>query len=402
VGRLPDEKIMLAALGIMFWTEVLIEAPVIMLLSTSTALTTSAQAYQVVRRFTIHLNLLVTVVAVAFIDPLYDLVLRRLMGIPPEIADPTQTGMRIMALWSAAIGWRRFNQGILIRFGQPRHVTWGTVLRLVTSATVAATLVHVGRFSGIVVAATTFMISVTTEALYAWWKSRPIVARLRAEKEPPSRRLTYRAVLDFHLPLAATSVLSFLALPLLNGGLARMASPQEALAAWPVLYSIILLFRGPGIALPETVISLLKGSDDIPPLRRFCWLIAGLSTLGLALVSITSILSPVSAIRCRRQQQSGTTRDGGCSHQPADPRDCRPQQHVPRHTHVTPGDATHLLGHGDLPSRHRVRRGPWCGPQGPGYPHRQHRRHHRDAAGGGVSGQSQSGKHAQPMTAIGT
>ena len=292
VGRLPDERIMLAALGVMFWTEVLIEAPVIMLLSTSTALTTSAQAYQMVRRFTIHVNLLVTVVAVAiaFIDPLYDLVLRRLMGIPPEIADPTQTGMRIMCLWSAAIGWRRFNQGILIRFGQPRQVTWGTGLRLVTSATVAGSLVHVGTFSGIVVAATTFMVSVSAEALYAWWKSRPIVARLRAEQGPPTQQLTYRAVVDFHLPLAATSVLSFLALPLLNAGLARMTSPQEALAAWPVIYSIILLFRGPGIALPETTIALLKGSDDIPPLRRFCWLIAGLSTLALVLVSVTSIL----------------------------------------------------------------------------------------------------------------
>ena len=37
VSRLPDEKIMLAALGVMFWLEVLIEAPLVMLLSTSTA-----------------------------------------------------------------------------------------------------------------------------------------------------------------------------------------------------------------------------------------------------------------------------------------------------------------------------------------------------------------------------
>ncbi|MEE3262193.1 MAG: hypothetical protein VX290_05060, partial [Candidatus Latescibacterota bacterium] len=47
VSRLTDAKLMLAALGIMFWLEVLIEAPLIMLLSTSTALTTSAQAYGV-------------------------------------------------------------------------------------------------------------------------------------------------------------------------------------------------------------------------------------------------------------------------------------------------------------------------------------------------------------------
>jgi progressive ankylosis protein len=292
VGRLPDEKVMLAALGIMFWTEVLIEAPVIMLLSTSTALTTTAQAYRVVRRFTIHMNLLVTgvAVAIAFVDPLFDLVLRRWMGIPPEIADLTQTGMRIMSLWSAAIGWRRFHQGMLIRFGEARQVTWGTVVRLVTSATVASGLVLAGRFSGIVVAATTFLLSAVAEALYAWWRSRAIVAQLHANKEPEGDDLTYRTVLEFHTPLAATSVLSFVALPLLNGGLARMPAPQDALAAWPVLYSVILLFRGPGIALPEVVIALLKTSHDIGPLRRFCWLVTGLSTLGLMLASVTPIL----------------------------------------------------------------------------------------------------------------
>lgn len=292
VGRLPDEKIMLAALGVMFWTEVLIEAPVLMLLSTSTALTTSAQAYQVVRRFTIHLNLAVTsvAIAVAFVGPLFDLVMRSWMGIPTDIADLTQTGMRIMSPWSAAIGWRRFNQGILIRFGQPRQVTLGTVVRLLTSVTVAGCFVYNGTFSGIVVAATTFLLGVTAESLYAWWKTRPIIAKLQADAAPSADVLTYRAVLDFHLPLAATSVLSFIALPLLNGGLARMATPQDSLAAWPVLYSVILFFRGPGIALPETVIALLKKADDLPSLRRFCWIVAALSTVALSLVALTPLL----------------------------------------------------------------------------------------------------------------
>lgn len=293
VGRLPNEKVMLAALGVMFWTEVLIEAPIIMLLSTSTALTTTAQAYRVLRRFMIHINLAITVVAVAvaWLDPVFDVVLRGWMGIPSEIADPTQTGMKIMSLWSGAIGWRRFNQGILIRFGQPRQVTWGTVVRLCTSASVAGGLTWAGGFSGIVVAATTFMCSVTTESIYAWWKTRAIVAQhLRIDEQPPDEPLTYNAVLKFHLPLAATSVLSFVALPLLNAGLARMAQPQLSLAAWPLLYSVILLFRGPGIALPETVIAMLRDGGNQQPLRRFCWVVAGGSTAALAFFVLTPLL----------------------------------------------------------------------------------------------------------------
>lgn len=293
VGRLPEAKLMLAALGVMFWLEVLIEAPLIMLLSTSTALTTSAQAYRVLRRFMIHLNLSVTVVAVAiaFVDPLFDLVLRTWMGIPDSVADPTQTGMQIMSFWSAAIGWRRFNQGILIRYGQPRQVTWGTLLRLSTSALTATTLVLYGGLTGIVVAATTFMLGVTSEALFAWWKSRAIVRRhLRHDPEPPAEPLTYRAVLEFHLPLAATSVMSFIVMPLINAGLARMQSPYESLAAWPIIYSILLLFRGPGIALPEAVIALLRTTHDLLPLRRFCYTVAAASSLVLVAFVFTPML----------------------------------------------------------------------------------------------------------------
>lgn len=293
VGRLPNEKLMLAALGVMFWTEVLIEAPIIMLLSTSTALTTTAQAYRVLRRFMIHINLAITVIAVvvAWLDPVFDMVLRGWMGIPIEIAEPTQTGMKIMSLWSAIVGWRRFNQGILIRFGQPRQVTFGTVVRLCTSASVAGGLTWWGGLSGIEVAATTFLSSVTTEALYAWWKTRAIVAQhLRTDDQPPVDPLTYRAVLAFHMPLAATSVLSFIALPLLNAGLARMAQPQLSLAAWPLLYSVILLFRGPGIALPETVIAMLRAGESQQPLRRFCWMVAAGSTAALAIVALTPLL----------------------------------------------------------------------------------------------------------------
>ena len=88
----------------------------------------------------------------------------------------------------------------------------------------------------------------------------------------------------------AMSRMDFGALPLLNAGLARMPTPQLSLAAWPILYSIILFFRGPGIALPETVIALLRHAEDLPPLWRFCWWVAGVSTTLLALVTLTPVL----------------------------------------------------------------------------------------------------------------
>ena len=131
IARLPDMQTQLAAFGIVMSLEIAIESPVIMLLATSTALSTSARNYLTLRRFMIWINVLATATAVlvAF-TPVFDLVVRSLMGIPPDIADAAQPGMRIMTLWTAAIGVRRFYQGVMIRHGQTRSIGYGTAARL--------------------------------------------------------------------------------------------------------------------------------------------------------------------------------------------------------------------------------------------------------------------------------
>ena len=54
-----------------------------MLLATSTALATNGRNYRVLRRFVIWLNTLVTIVAILVAStPLFDLIVRRIMGIP--------------------------------------------------------------------------------------------------------------------------------------------------------------------------------------------------------------------------------------------------------------------------------------------------------------------------------
>lgn len=62
------------------------------------------------------------------------------MGVPEHIAAAARSAMAIMILWSAAIGWRRFYQGILIRYGETRRVSYGTLVHLLASAGTAALL----------------------------------------------------------------------------------------------------------------------------------------------------------------------------------------------------------------------------------------------------------------------
>ena len=63
--------------------------------------------------------------------PLWDLLTGTWMGLDPEVARLTRTSLLILLPWPAAIGYRRFYQGLLIRTGLTRRVAWGTVIRLV-------------------------------------------------------------------------------------------------------------------------------------------------------------------------------------------------------------------------------------------------------------------------------
>ena len=165
IARLADVETQLAAFGIVMSLEIAIESPVIMLLATSTALCTSARNYLTLRRFMIWINVVATAVAllVAF-TPLYDFIVRSLMRIPSNIADAAQPGMGIMTLWTAAIGVRRFYQGVMIRHGQTRSVGFGTVARLISSGGTGILLAVFTGLPGVYVGSIALMAGVLTEA----------------------------------------------------------------------------------------------------------------------------------------------------------------------------------------------------------------------------------------------
>lgn len=289
VNRLPDEVVMLAALGIVFAVEVTIEAPVINLLSTSTALVRDRPSYLVVRLFTLHWMalLLVTATLVAF-TPLFTLVVERLLGTPPEVAHWVRPGLQIMVLWTPAIGWRRFLQGVLIRFGRTRTIAVGTVLRLVGTAGTALALAAWSSLPGIHIFAWGLLIGVLIEAAYVTWVARPVIRDL---PEASGRPLSYRRLFDFHLPLAMTAFLTLASQPLVTFTLARLDQPTISLAAWPLVFQALLFLRAASLALPEVVIALADRDGAAPLLRRFAIQVA------VAVAAFTAVLVATPLLR---------------------------------------------------------------------------------------------------------
>lgn len=291
MARLPNPTVSLAAYGgVVFPLSLLIEAPILMLLTASTALARDMHSYRVVRRFMfVAAGLLTLVHALIAFTPLFDLIAGTLIGVPEEVLEPARTGLRIMLPWTMSIAYRRTQQGVLIRFERASAITWGTFVRLTTMSSMLAAGYMVGRWPGIVVGTSAVASGVIAEALFA--KFSVATVRRGALTQAPVQLppLTMRAFVRFYTPLSLTPLINFMAMPLAAAAMSRMPGPLESLAAWPVLSGSTFTLRSVGFAYNEVMVSLLDRRRPVPALQRFAWGLSALVTLLLFVGAATPI-----------------------------------------------------------------------------------------------------------------
>ena len=291
VARLADPEINLAAYGgVVFPIALIVESPVIMLLAASTALSKDWASYQKLRRFMMVTGAAMTGlhVLVAF-TPLYYIVVERILGVPTEIVDPARVGLMIMTPWTWSIAYRRFNQGVLIRFGHSRAIGVGTVIRLSADGLVLAIGYLLGTIPGIVVATAAVAAGVMSEAVYVGLVVRPVLRGELKQAPPVDQPLTLRSFLDFYIPLAMTSLLTLLANPIGSAAMSRMPEALASLAVWPVLAGLIFMLRSLGIAFNEVVVALLDEPGSSANLRRFTLQLSLATTFFLLLIAATPL-----------------------------------------------------------------------------------------------------------------
>jgi len=289
VARLANPEINLAAYGgVVFPVSLIIESPIIMLLSASTALSKDWDSYLKLNRFMMRAGALLTTlhVLVAF-TPLYYVVVVGLIGAPTEIIEPARIGLMIMTPWTWSIASRRFNQGVLIRFGHSRAVGFGTLVRLSADGLVLGIGYLIGVIPGIVVAASTVATGVVSEAIYAGLRVQPVLRDQLRQTATVEQPLTFRTFLDFYTPLAMTSLLSLLVQPIGSAALSRMPDALESLAVWPVVSGLIFMLRSLGFAYNEVVVAMLDEPRAVYNLRRFAALLAALTTVLLLIIAAT-------------------------------------------------------------------------------------------------------------------
>jgi len=291
IARLPNPEINLAAYGgLVFPIALIIEAPVIMLLAASTALSKDYASYQKLRRFMMLAGGSLTLlhILVAF-TPLYYVVVVGIIGAPEEIVEPARYGLMIMIPWTWAIAYRRFNQGVLIRFGHSQTVAIGTGIRLITDVIVLVSGYLIGSIPGVVIASAAIAVGVVSEAVYTGIVVRPVINNELKPAETVKPPLTRRAFLDFYIPLAMTSLIILLANPIGSAALSRMPQPLVSLAVWPGVGGLVFLFRSLGIAYNEVVVALLDKPRSSYNLRRYTVLLSGAATGLLLLITLTPL-----------------------------------------------------------------------------------------------------------------
>jgi hypothetical protein len=260
IARLADPTRNLAAYGIAFSFAFMAEAPIIMMMTAANALVTDRQSLVALRRFGRQLNVgLTLVMAVALVPPIFRFATDRVIGLPAELASLTHVSTALLLPWPAAIGYRRFYQGILVRHHLPRRVAYGTVVRLVTMSIVAAGLAIATNLAGAYVGSLSLCAGVLAEAAASRWMARDIVARLLAGGSSSKAPLTRREISRFYVPLALTSLLAIAVNPLVTLFLGRGRSPIESLAVLPVVMGLVFIFRSGAIAYQEVAVALSGG-----------------------------------------------------------------------------------------------------------------------------------------------
>jgi len=291
VARLPNPRINLAAWGgVVFPLTLLIEAPIIMMLAASTALSKDWASYRRLRTYMMRAGGVLTAlhILVSFTS-LYDVVVVDLIRVPQEIVEPARMGMRLMTPWTWFIAFRRFNQGALIRFGHSEAVSIGTVIRLSANGLVLGCGLLLGSISGIVVAGCAVVLGVACEALYAGWRIRPVQndqLKIAPQVDDP---LTLRSFLAFYIPLAMTSLITMWVRPIGSAAMSRMPEALESLAIWPVVSGMIFMLCSLGVAYNEVVVALLDEQNAIYSLRRYATWMAGAATLLFILIAGTPL-----------------------------------------------------------------------------------------------------------------
>lgn len=290
ISRLAEPTYNLAAHGIAFAFALIMEAPIIMIMSASTALVKNRLTFTKLRNFTYAANALLTVMMLIFlIPPVFYFITETLLNLPEEVSSLIHIETLLLLPWPGAIGYRRFYQGLLISDNQTVKVTMGTFIRLFFMGATIFSLYFFTNLPGVIVGALALSAGVISEAAASKFMARQIIERLK-NNDSNEITISYPEIVKFYYPLALTSMLSLGVYPMVTFFLGQARLSIESLAVLPVVNSLIFIFRSMGLSFQEVAIAMM-GNDfkNYKKLRNFATGIGAFVVGTLTLIGFTPL-----------------------------------------------------------------------------------------------------------------
>lgn len=291
IARVAEPKFNLAAYGVAYSLALIVEAPIIMMMSASIALVKDSISFKKLRNFTYTANAIITLIMLLLvIPPVFYFIAEALIGLPAEVSRLTHIATIILIPWPGAIGYRRFYQGLLIKNNLTRRVAHGTIIRLMSMLICASALYLTGIFEGVIIGATSLSFAVLMEAMAIRFMVAGTVKKIKEDNHSSDLQLSYKDIFRFYYPLALTSLIGLGVQPLVTFFVGQSRMALESLAVLPVVTSFVFIFRALGLSYQEVIIALLdEKRKEIKLLLKFAVLLASVLVLVLALFAFTPL-----------------------------------------------------------------------------------------------------------------
>lgn len=291
IARSPEPKFNLAAYGVAYSLALIIEAPIIMIMSASVALVKNKDSFLKLRNYTYVANGILTLIMLILVIPgIFYFITEDLIGLPSEVSSLTHFATIILIPWPAAIGYRRFYQGLLIKNNFTRRVAYGTIIRLASMSLSALLLFIWVNVDGVVIGAASLSIGVIMEAAASRFMVNSIIKKVKLIDSSASQSLTYNEITKFYYPLALTSLIGLGVQPLVIFFVGQSRMAVESLAVLPVVTSFVFVFRALGLSYQEVIIALIgEQKEGFKLLFKFALFLAGILISILTLFAFTPL-----------------------------------------------------------------------------------------------------------------
>ena len=262
IARMSSPKENLAIFGVVFSLSLIIEGPIIQMLSAANALSTSYNNYKRLSKFLLFILFILTPIHILCCIPqVFTFIAEFFFNLNDDFITSARITLTIMIPWTPAIGYRRMWQGVLIRAGRTYSVTVIMIIRIIATFLVLFGGFFFTNIKASYIAAASLSIGVTTGAIVAGiFASKTI-----REKKKASDNITvisWKALFIFYFPLALTSFITMSKRSLISAGITRCLFPLESLATWPVVFSFVNLFQSFSFSFQEASIALISNKKN--------------------------------------------------------------------------------------------------------------------------------------------